>query len=115
MTTFRFRKVSQHGHDISVMNLLVLADDDRVRHDLTAQPADLVLALGDDLSGLLLCGGSQKEAVTPALPAGSLSVSAAAATVIAAAVIASPVVAATVIASVVAAIITPPESEAERY
>ena len=98
------------------MNLLVLADDDGVRHDLTAQPADLVLALGDDLSGLLLCGGSQKEAVTPTLPPGSLSVpAAAAAPVIAAAVIASPVVAATVIASVVAAIITPPESEAERY
>ena len=87
------------------MNLLVLADDDRVRHDLTAQPADLVLALGDDLSSLLLCRGSQKEAVTPTLPAGSLSVPAAA-TVVAAAVIAS---------SVVAAIITAPESEAERY
>jgi Icc-related predicted phosphoesterase len=29
------------------MNLLVLADDDGVRHDLTAQPADLVISLGD--------------------------------------------------------------------
>jgi Icc-related predicted phosphoesterase len=28
------------------MNLLVLADDDGVRHDLTAQPADLVVSLG---------------------------------------------------------------------
>jgi hypothetical protein len=103
------------------MNLLVLADDEGVRHDLTAQPVDLVLAVGDDLSGLLLCvGGSQREAVAPTLPVGSLSVPAAAATVIAAtviaaAVIASPMVAATVIASVIAAIITPPESEAERY
>jgi hypothetical protein len=99
------------------MNLLVLADDEGVRHDLTAQPVDLVLAVGDDLSGLLLCvGGSQREAVAPTLPVGSLSVpAAAAATVIAAAVIASPMVAATVIASVIAAIITPPESEAERY
>ncbi|MCX6927699.1 MAG: metallophosphoesterase family protein [Verrucomicrobia bacterium] len=29
------------------MNLLVLADDDGIRRDLTAQPADLVLSLGD--------------------------------------------------------------------
>ena len=29
------------------MKLLVLADDDGVRHDLTAQPADLVISLGD--------------------------------------------------------------------
>lgn len=28
MTTFRFREVSQHGRDLPVMNLLVLADDD---------------------------------------------------------------------------------------
>jgi hypothetical protein len=49
-------------------------------------------------------GGAKKEAVTPGLPAGPLSVSATA-----------TVVAATVIASVVAAIITAPESEAERY
>jgi hypothetical protein len=28
MTTFRFRKVSQHAHDLPVMNLLVLADAD---------------------------------------------------------------------------------------
>jgi uncharacterized protein len=29
------------------MNLLVVADDDGVRHDLPAQPADLVISLGD--------------------------------------------------------------------
>jgi len=29
------------------MNLLLLADDDGVRHDLTAQPADVVISLGD--------------------------------------------------------------------
>jgi uncharacterized protein len=29
------------------MNLLVLADDDAVRQELTAQPADLVISLGD--------------------------------------------------------------------
>ena len=29
------------------MNLLVLADNDGVRHDLTGQPADLVISLGD--------------------------------------------------------------------
>jgi uncharacterized protein len=47
MTTFRFREVSQHAHDSPAMNLLGLADDDGVRHDLTAQPVDLVLSLGD--------------------------------------------------------------------
>jgi hypothetical protein len=70
MTTFRFRKVSQHDHDISVMNLLVLADDDGVCHDLTAQPADRVLALGGDLSGLLLCvrGAKRKRSPPPCQP-----------------------------------------------
>jgi hypothetical protein len=48
--------------------------------------------------------GAKKEAVTPSLRAGPLSVPAAA-----------TVVAAAVIASVVAAIITVPESEGERY
>jgi hypothetical protein len=37
------------------MNLLVLADHHGIRHDLTAEPADLVLSLGDVADLVLNC------------------------------------------------------------
>jgi Icc-related predicted phosphoesterase len=43
------------------MNLLVLADDDGVRHDLTAQPADLVLSLGDVADLVILEAAKQAQ------------------------------------------------------
>ncbi|MGO8928977.1 MAG: metallophosphoesterase family protein [Limisphaerales bacterium] len=43
------------------MNLLVLADDDGVRHDLTAQPADLVISLGDVADLVILEAAKQAQ------------------------------------------------------
>ena len=43
------------------MNLLVLADDDGVRHDLTAQPVDLVVSLGDVANLVILEAARQAQ------------------------------------------------------
>ena len=43
------------------MNLLVLADDDGVGHDLTAQPADLVFSLGDVADLVILEAAKQAQ------------------------------------------------------
>lgn len=43
------------------MNLLVLSDDDGVRHDLTVQPADLVLSLGDVSDLVILEAAKQAQ------------------------------------------------------
>jgi Icc-related predicted phosphoesterase len=43
------------------MKLLVLADDDGIRHDLTAQPADLVLSLGDVADLVVLEAAKQAQ------------------------------------------------------
>jgi predicted phosphodiesterase len=43
------------------MNLLVLADDDGVHHDLTPQPADLVVSLGDVADLVILEAAKQAQ------------------------------------------------------
>ncbi len=43
------------------MNLLVLADDDAVRDELTAQPADLVISLGDVADLVILEAAKQAQ------------------------------------------------------